>query len=77
MNGLALHDVVMHCGSQLRARILCDVWMYTDSPYRIMRGDVLAKIEGDGTPTYYRIEAVMVTNNEYQKFRVAKMPAWL
>lgn len=75
MSTLSLHDVVMRYGAQLRARILCDVWMYTDYPYRIERGDVVARIKGDGTPTYYTIEEVLVTNGEYQKFRVAKMPA--
>ncbi|AWY05088.1 hypothetical protein SEA_HORTUS1_110 [Microbacterium phage Hortus1] len=76
MNGMALHHTVIHDGRYLRARILCDVWLYTDSPYRISRGDVVARMHGLGEPpTYYVVEEVLVTNGEYQKFRLARMPA--
>lgn len=70
-----MHDVVIHYGTHLPARILCDVWMYTEWDYGFARGDLVEKVQADGQRVPYRIEEVLVTNSTYQKFRVAKLPA--
>ena len=70
---VVMHDTVRHRGRVLRARILCDVWMYTDSQVRISRGDLVARDRGRATPDqWYEVTALIATNGVYQKFRVAK-----
>lgn len=70
-----LHNLV-HDGMYIRGRVLSDVWLYTDSPFRILRGDVVARVNNASEVTaYYAIEQVLVTSRGYQKFRLAKMPA--
>lgn len=73
----ALHDTATHRGTRIRARIFCEVWMYTDHGGRIERGDIVARILDGGKVQPYRIEEVLATNPTYQKFRVAKLAQYL
>lgn len=71
---VVLHDTVRHCGRILRARVLCDVWMYTQPNIRIMRGDLVGRDRGDGyPPQWHEVREVLASNGSYQKYRVAKV----
>ena len=68
---VVLHDTVFHYGHSLRARILCDIWMYTSTYVLISRGDTVTQVK-NREPVYYEVTDVLVSNAAYQKFRVAK-----